>query len=350
MKKPIHIGLLVDASRAYGRGIYRGVATFSESRENWIVLAHERPELDELPGWLRRGNLDALIAYIPNRTLYKKISALGIPVVDVHGRCRTPSIPVIESDDQLIARLAFDFFLKSGFRHLAYCGYRSVFFSDQRQEAFRLEARELKEIHIYAQTAHKRVGEDLYRFEKGTASQDADFTKWLRRLPKPAAILACNDIRGQQVINACREAGIKIPDEVVVLGVDNDKVICRLCHPSLSSIEPDVEKIGFLAAQLIADQLVGKQVPRRHLVPPRQVVQRQSTDAVGAEHPLVVQAARIIRDQSYSNSSVEQICQMTGVSRSTLDKLFLVHLGRTVAEEITRVHLQRSQDLLRTSP
>ena len=187
MKKPTHIGLLVDASRAYGRGICRGVATFAETREDWIVLAHERPELDELPSWLKKARLDALIAYIPNRTLYKKIRALGVPVVDVHGRCRTPSIPVIESDDQTIVRLACEFFLQSGFRHLAYCGYPSVFFSDQRQEAFRLEAQKLQGMHIYAPAAHKRVGEDLYRFEKGIASQDPDFTKWLRALPKPVA-------------------------------------------------------------------------------------------------------------------------------------------------------------------
>jgi LacI family transcriptional regulator len=349
LKQPIHVGLLVDASRAYGRGIYRGVANFAESREDWIVLAHERPELDELPDWLKQSQLDALIAYIPNRTLYKKISALSVPVVDVHGRCRSPKIPVIESDDQVIVRMARDFFVQSGFRHLAYCGYPGVFFSDQRQEAFLLQAAGVSEVHVYSPSVCRQVGEDLYRFEKGLNSPDAGFTSWLRVLPKPVAILACNDIRGQQVINACREADIKMPDEVAVLGVDNDTMICRLCRPTLSSVEPDAEKIGYLAAQLIADQLAGKRVAPRLLVPPRQVVQRQSTDTVGAKHPLVVQAARIIRNQRDHKASVEQICQATGVSRSTLDHLFHDHLGRTVAEEITRVHLQRSQHLLRNS-
>src|SRR5579862_339027 len=134
MKKPIHIGLMVDASRAYGRGIYRGVANFAETREDWLVLAHERPELEELPDWLNKSHLEALIAYIPNLKLHRRISRLGIPVVDVHGRFRTPSIPVIESDARVIVNMAFDFFLQSGFQHLAYCGYPSVFFSDQREE------------------------------------------------------------------------------------------------------------------------------------------------------------------------------------------------------------------------
>ena len=349
MKKPIHIGLLVDASRAYGRGIYRGVANFAETRDDWLILAHERPELDGLPGWLKTARVNALIAYIPNRKLHDKISALGVPVVDVHGRCRSPRIPVIESDDQVIVRLAFEFFLQSGFQNLAYCGYPSVFFSDQREEAFRVQASKLKGVHIYTPSAHQRVGEDLYRFEKGITARDADLSKWLQSLPKPVAILACNDIRGQQVINACRETGIRMPEEVAVLGVDNDQIICRLCRPTLSSIEPDVEKIGFLAAQWIADQLEGKPVARRQLVPPRQVVQRASTDTVVANHPAVVQAARLIRDESYSEASVEQICEVTRLSRSTLDKLFLSHLGRSVAGEITRVRLQRSQNLLRNS-
>ena len=349
MKKPIHIGLLVDASRAYGRGIYRGVANFAETRDDWLILAHERPELDGLPGWLKTARVNALIAYIPNRKLHDKISALGVPVVDVHGRCRSPRIPVIESDDQVIVRLAFEFFLQSGFQNLAYCGYPSVFFSDQREEAFRVQASKLKGVHIYTPSAHQRVGEDLYRFEKGVTARDADLSKWLQSLPKPVAILACNDIRGQQVINACRETGIRMPEEVAVLGVDNDQIICRLCRPTLSSIEPDVEKIGFLAAQWIADQLEGKPVARRQLVPPRQVVQRASTDTVVANHPAVVQAARLIRDESYSEASVEQICEVTRLSRSTLDKLFLSHLGRSVAGEITRVRLQRSQNLLRNS-
>ena len=349
MKKPTHIGVLVDASRAYGRGIYRGVANFAETREDWIILAHERPELDALPGWLKKAGVDALIAYIPNRKLHRKIRALGIPVVDVHGRCRSPEIPVIESDDEVIVRLAFEFFQQSGFEHLAYCGYPGIFFSEQRAEAVRLQALKLKDVHLYTPSTRKRVGEDLYRFEKGLAGHEADLSKWLHALPKPVAILACNDIRGQQVINACREGGIRMPEEVAVLGVDNDQIICRLCRPTLSSIEPDVEEIGFLAAQLVADQLAGKVVAARHRVPPRQVVQRKSTDTVAASHPAVVHAARLIRDQDFSAASVEQICEATGVSRSTLDKLFLQHLGRSVAGEIARIRLQRSQNLLRNT-
>ncbi len=350
MKRLTHIVLMVDASRAYGRGICRGVADFADHREDWLILPHERPELNELPEWLEKSRIDGIIAYIPNRKLYRRISGLGVPAVDVHGRCRTPLIPVIESDAQAIASLAVQFFLKSGFQHLAYCGYPSVFFSDQREEAFRAQAAKLdRTAYVYAPSSDNRLGEDLYQFEKGTATPEAGLGGWLQSLPKPVAILAGNDIRGQQVINACREAEIKVPEEAAVLGVDNDELICRLCRPTLSTIEPDVEKIGHLAGELMAAQLAGKPVGGSYQVPPRRVMERQSTDMVVADHPVVVNAARLIRDHDCAELSVDQICEAVGRSRSTLDKLFQVHLGRSVAGEMTRIRLQRSQGLLSDS-
>lgn len=338
---------MVDASRAYGRGICRGLASFAETREDWLILPHERPELDELPDWLKKSRVDGIIAYIPNQKLYRRISALGVPTVDVHGRCRTPVIPIIESDAQVIADRAVQFFLKSGFENLAYCGYPSVFFSDQREEAFRAQTAKLgRAMHVYAPSSHKRVGGDLYQFEKGTATHEAELATWLRALPKPVAILACNDIRGQQVINACREAEIRMPEEVAVLGVDNDEIICRLCRPTLSTIEPDVEQIGYMAGELIAAQMEGKSVEQSYQVSPRRVVERQSTDTIVTSHPVVVKALRLIRDLDCAEVSVEQICEAARTSRSTLDKLFLLHLGRSITGEMTRIRVQRSQNML----
>lgn len=348
MKKPIHIGVLVDASRAYGRRICRGIANYADDRDDWLLLAHERPELDQFPAWLKKQPLDGLIGYIPNQKLHRTIAMLRIPVVDVHGRCRSSQIPVIESDDAAIVRVAFEFFLQSGFHNIAYCGYPGIFFSDQRQEAARLEGLILKkDVHLYRPTRKQQVGQDLYRFEKSGA--EAGLAQWLTWLPKPVAILACNDIRGHQVINACREVGIRVPEEVAVLGVDNDEVICRLCRPTLSSVEPDGEQIGYLAAESIASLLSEKPVPSRRQIAPRGIVQRASTDTVVADHPIVVQAARLIRAQTSSDASVEQICDHIGISRTTLDNLFQMHLGRSVAAEMSRTRLQRSQNLLRHS-
>jgi LacI family transcriptional regulator len=343
----LHIALMVDASRAYGRSICHGVARFAEGRDDWLILPHERPELSELPAWMRKTRVDGIIAYIPNRKLFERIRSLGVCAVDVHGRCRSPLIPVIESDALVIVRLALEFFLQSGFRHLAYCGFPGIFFSDQREEAFRAQTTLAGKLaHIYTPAFLGRVGEDLYQFEKATVAHEAELAQWLASLPKPVAVLACNDIRGQQIINACREQKIRVPEEVAVLGVDNDEILCRLCRPTLSTIEPNAEKIGYMAAELIAAQLDGQRVEASYQLPPWRVVQRRSTDTVVADHPDVINAARLIRERGCADASVEQICEAVGASRSTLDKLFLTHLGRSVAGEMTRIRLQRSQRLL----
>ena len=348
MNKLKRIGLLVDASRAYGRGVCRGVANFADSCEDWLLLPHERPELHELPDWLERSRLDALIAYIPNHRLYRKIVSLGIPAVDVHGRCRDSKIPIIESEAEVLVTLALEFFAKAGFRHFAFCGYPGVFFSDQREEAFRLNAQGTGgSVHIYSSPPPHRLGQDLYEFEKGTPADVRRLVGWLAALPKPIGILACNDIRGHQIINACREENIFIPEGVAVLGIDNDEIICRLSRPTLSSIEPDVEKVGYLAASLISSRLEGLAVGRLHRVPPRQIVERKSTDTVVADSSEVVLAARIIRSQI--RVSVAQLCEEVEISRSKLDRLFVQHLGRSIAGEITRVRLQLSQNYLLNS-
>jgi len=345
MKKLKRIGLLVDASRAYGRGVCRGVADFADTRADWLILPHERPELRELPDWIEGARLDGLIAYIPNQRLYRKIASLGIPAVDVHGRCRGGSIPVIESEAGRIVSLALEFFGRAGFRHFAFCGYPGIFFSDQREAAFQAHAGKVGgDVHLYAPKQSRQPGQDLYEFEKGRPADVRELMVWLSHLPKPVAVLACNDIRGQQVINACREKNLAIPEQVAVLGIDNDEIICRLSRPTLSSIEPDVEMVGFLAASLIASRLAGSPVARRHRLPPRQIVERQSTDTVVADAPEVVAAARLIR--SRIGISVDQVCEQTGVSRSKLDRLFASAIGRTVAGEMTRVKLQLSQNLL----
>jgi LacI family transcriptional regulator len=347
VQKLLHIGLLVDASRAYGRGICRGVADFAETHDDWLIIPHERPELNELPPWMKGAGLDGVIAYIPNDKLLHKIDSMRIPAVDVHGLCKGSRIPVIESEAVSIVLLALDFLAKAGFRHLAYCGYPGVFFSDQREMAFRKEALvSTKSLHVYKPQARYHAGSDLYQFEKKSPDGGAALAAWLGSLPKPIGLLACNDIRGLQVMNACREQGIRVPEEVSVIGIDNDDVICRLARPTLSSIEPNVRRIGYLAAELIATQLGGGKFPLSHSIAPLRIVERQSTDTVVAHHPLVTRAARTIRNGVSSGQSVEQICESLETSRSTLDKLFHQHLGRSVSAEMTRVRLQYCKNFL----
>ena len=345
-KKFVHIGLLVDASRAYGRGICRGVADFAEAQKNWLIIPHERPEISKLT----KTGVDGIIAYIPDEKLLNKVVSIGVPTINVHGYAGTGRVTTIGSEHPAIVRLALDFLQRAGFRHLAYCGYPGVYFSDEREKAFLNMAPETTAgHHVYSPHTQRHATENYYTYEKSSTDGTEGLSSWLKELPKPVGLIACNDIRGQQVINACRESGIRVPEEVAVIGVDNDEIICRLSFPTLSSIQPDVDKIGHLAAELLSRQLKGEKTALTYRVPPLRIVERQSTDTLVANDPTVVEVAHMLRKHISQGGDVPRICKSMGLSRQNLDKLFVKNLGRTVSGEVTRIRLQVIKSLLLNS-
>jgi LacI family transcriptional regulator len=346
-----HIALLVPASGGYSRGICRGVATYALEREDWLIFPYERAEFMKLPAWLKKGHIDGIIGFISNPDLGRQITSLGVPVVDVQGEGNCPNSPVIDTDPGVVAQLAADFFLQAGFIHFAYCGYPDIFFSDRRSEAFnRILRGKSKDVQIYIPPPKVISMINLQFREMRGLEYEPALAGWLARLPKPIAILACNDIRGQQIITACRDLGIAMPSDVSVIGVDNDEILCRLCRPTMTSIAPDSEGIGLMAADMLSRILEGESVePRLYNHPPLRVVERQSTDITTAENPTVMAASRIIRDRACHGISVEQVCELAGCSRSTLDNLFKKHLGRPVAREMTRIRLSHGMRLLENS-
>lgn len=343
-----HIALLVPAGGGYSRGVCRGVATYALERDDLLIFPYERAEFLKLPSWLKKGHIDGIVGFITTPDLGRQIKSLGVPIVDVQGEGNCSGSPVIDTDPVTVARLAADFFTQAGFIHFAFCGYPGIFFSDRRSEAFDgiLRARG-QAPHIYQPPPKVSATISAQFMERRGLEYELELASWLAVLPKPVAILACNDTRGQQIITACRDQGIDMPSEVCVIGVDNDDILCRLCRPTLTSIAPDTEGIGQLATDMLMRMLDGEAVePRLYYQPPLRVVERQSTDITTAEHPLVVTASRVIRDRACHGISVEQVCELSGCSRSTLDNLFKKHLGRPVAGEVLRVRLNRGMRLL----
>jgi LacI family transcriptional regulator len=188
-----------------------------------------------------------------------------------------------------------------------------------------------------------------FRMEpSGTLSHDRmAMAEWLKSLPKPVGILACYDIAGQEVLEACKIAGLAVPDSVAVLGVDNDELICNLTSPPLSSVQSDATQTGFLAASLLDSMMSGAALePRLHLIKPLRVVTRQSSDILSVNDPLVARALQQIRDRADEGLQVSEVQRHVGLSRRSLDYRFLRVLGRTVHDEITRVRMERLADLL----
>jgi LacI family transcriptional regulator len=195
------------------------------------------------------------------------------------------------------------------------------------------------------------MGSVAHEFELSGASTAADnrrsLVEWLTDLQKPVGVLACYDIAGQEILEACKIAGLAVPDDVAVLGVDNDELICNLTSPPMSSIQPDALGTGHLAAAILDRMMTGEPwMPGLHLLPPLRIAARQSSDLFSVSDPVVARALAFIRDAAGRRLSVPEVLRHVGLSRRALDYRFTNLLGRTVHDEIMRARMERIAHLL----
>ncbi len=170
---------------------------------------------------------------------------------------------------------------------------------------------------------------------------------WLQALEMPVGLMACNDARARHVLEACHALGVRVPEDVAVVGVDNDEVMCELTDPPLSSIEQGMRRLGYQAAALLDQRMEGKESPQmQYVVGPEGVVARRSTDTLAVSNAEVALAARFIREHACDGISIADLTKMAGLSRSTLERKFKAMMGRTIHAEIDRVRIERARTLL----
>jgi LacI family transcriptional regulator len=339
-RPPPRVAILIEASNAYGRGLLAGIHRHLREQEPWTIFLPEHgrgmPPLEMLSGW--RG--DGIIARIETpaiATAMKKLQRGGpLAVVDVSAARLLPGVPYVETDDAAIARLAAEHFSERDFRQLAFLGDDRFRWSGNRRDAF-LAAAGDRPVAVYQPRGRGRAG----------ATEDEAIEAWLRSLPKPVGLFACYDIRGRQALEACRRAGLAVPDQVAVLGVDDDAVLCGLSSPPLSSVIPDAIGAGRLAAELLGAHLRGERLERDEwLLPPLGIATRQSTDVLAIDDEMVAAAVRQIREHACAGIKVADVVRALGVSRRVLESRFLRRLGHTPHEEIARVQFRRVEQLL----
>lgn len=348
--------LLVESSRGYGRGCLQGIARYVRAHGGWTCVQIERSIDEGLPSWFPDWEPDGIIARVDSHASAESLARFKVPIVDLRGRRLMPGVPSLLPDSVAISRLAADHFLERGFNHLAFCGFPGMDFSDDREQAFvaAVQARSLQAWVYPAATASRgrpRRDLDTVRRETMEMLRDQALSDWLASLPKPVAVFACNDVRGRQVLTSCAALGLQVPEQVAVLGVDNDELICDFVAPGLSSIDPDVTRIGFDGAALLDRLMRGEPAGTiETAVPPSGVVTRVSTDILAIDDPIVREALALIRQHAYAGLNVEGLLDHLVISRTTLERRFARYLHRSPRDEIVRIRIQRTQQLLRETP
>jgi LacI family transcriptional regulator len=338
--------LLIESSRAYGRELLSGVAAFLQVHGPWSIFHQERGLADEMPDWLRRWKGDGVIGRFETRALVGLVRKLGVPAIDLRGRFDIADTPLIETDDRAVVKLAIEHLAGRGLSHFAYCGFSGANYSERRL-AYLLELLGTATPLPVFESPPPHANSDTVRLESVGISQESSLARWLHDLPRPVGVFACNDIRAQQVLSVCRTHGMAVPDDIAVIGVDNDEILCSLSYPSLSSVQPDARGIGYQAAALLETMMQGKPASATKIfVPPCGVVARASTDGLAIADRHVAIAVRFIRDHACRGLDISEVLAQVPLSRSTLERRFQRHLGCSPKEEIIRVRLNRVKQLL----
>ena len=333
------VALLIETSNAYARGLLHGIIAYTRERGPWSAYLAEHGRGDSPPAWLAKWDGDGLIARIENPAIALALKNLRIPIVDVSAARLMPKLPWFETDDAAIARLAAGHLMERGLKHFAYCGDPKFNWSAWREEHFEKHIRAAKFPCSIYRPPSPLVGDEDTEVRR--------IGEWVASLPKPVGIMACYDFRGRQVLDACRRRGIAVPDEVAVIGVDNDELLCNLSDPPMSSVIPNMHQTGYRAAELLDRLMAGARVrAEANLIQPMGIATRQSTDVLAIDDANLVRAIRFIRERACEGISVKDVLRAAPQSRRVLESRFKKSLGRTPHEEILRVQLDRARMLL----
>lgn len=329
------VAILTDTSTAYSRGVLRGISRHALGEGRWQI--HMRAVWDFAPDpvidW---SGVDGIIAEVPGKDRLKWLIGLGRPTINVSNIRQPTPFSGVHADDELVGRMAADYFVSLGYRHFGFFGYMWMAVAQDRLAGF--------------SSGLADAGFDpKHVFVLDGTGKSAGL--WAASLPKPVAVFTMSDGAAGQLLDNCRLADVRVPEQLAVLGVDNDEFRTSLSVPTLSSIVLPAERIGYEAALLLDDLLNGKPIPGPEvpiLVPPLRVVTRQSTDLIAIDDHKVAEAVMFIRDHACINPQldIKAICQAVHVGRRVLERRFRNLLGRTILDELQRVRVEEAKRLL----
>lgn len=343
------VAILVEPRSWHNRLVIEGVAAFCREQTAWRLVLGDEIGGSRVDRFVR-SRPAGVIADITSPSVAKAIHRLGVPAIDIAGLYPVPSISRVVCDDSQIMRRAVDHLLDRRLRHIAFVGERGHRLAEQR--------RRWCEEHVL-QSDGRRGSVDATPVFCAAAMLSgvsllpdrlAGLAAWLRGLPRPVGIVACDDVWGGQVLRACGDHGLRVPDEVAVVGVGDDPVYCQMSDPLLSSVDPAAVSLGWKAAAVLHAVLSrGVNPPAMTLIAPGVVQSRASTDVLAIGDENVVAAVRFLRENACSGITPGSVASRLGLSRRTLERMFQRHVGRSPAAEIARVRLETVRELLATT-
>lgn len=340
------VALLVETSRGYGRALLGGIARYARHHGPWHFYISPGDFAQTLP-LMNQWDGDGIIARLETPSMAKQVCASGLPtiVLDASQNIRfdiaeLESLSEVASDSAAASRLAAEHLVELGHTRFAFVGEHGRLWSQMRETAFRESL-----------AAH---GHDPFVYEVPKSRRNrlwenelAILADWLKALPKPVGIMACNDDRGRQVLDACHAAGVRVPLDASVIGVDNDELLCDLANPPLSSVALNADAAGYRVAELLDDLMHQRRTdPARVVVEPIGVIQRRSTQAITDFDPDVAAALHFIHDHAAHDISVDDVARHVRMSRRTLELRMREVANCSPYQELQRVRFERARRLL----
>lgn len=330
--------LYLSTDSAYAREIIRGAVDYALHRHAWQLLYDEGPG-DQPRRFRRYRHFHGVITHANTDEMRRAVVRLGVPTVLVE-QDSFAGLPVVRGDDWAVGRLAADHLADQGFRHAAFWGRARTEYARRREEGFFEEAAS-RGMHCCPQPESPWGACEV--FDGGPH----DRSGWLRALPKPVGILCHNTSAAREMAITCRELGLYVPEEIALVGVDDDELACNASLPPLTAINQGTYMIGYRAATLLDELMAGGSPPEGEIrVLPSRLTPRQSTDALALEDPDLARAVQLIRGRALGELQVADVLAEIPVARRTLEMKFRRTLGRSIHEEINRVRIDHAKRLL----
>lgn len=338
----IKVAVFIEPARKFDRALLRGIHNYCRQQGHWALYRPSFPyprgprhmTLEQLHRWGAHALITRESAHIATLLPHRW------PMVIVpHDQVVDGAINVV-SDYPAMGRMAAEHLLERGFVNFAFCTFYRAQWPQQQASGFQ---ERLAQDGFHAETYFQPKSRKQWRWE----DEEPLLVEWLQKLPKPVAIMAAPDERASHIVEACKVTGLTIPDEVAVLGVDNDDLICEFSDPPISSIELSTEQAGYDAAAALDSLLHGRPVTEPVvLIRPLYVAPRRSTDVFQIADTNIRHAVEFIRRHAKRSLGVDDVVDVTTLSRRTLQKKFKKLLGHSVLEEIRRARVQEVKHLL----